>query len=268
MTAPFIPPSHSESEGHPIRQLAMNQADFSIHAPADGVLKLAQAILIYRGASGDALATVHEVEPIDGEPVIGAGRSLTPRAAMALARSLLKRAAHGGFLPDNVLFMAGDLILWWLKPATRHVTFRVSERDAPLLGGVERGESVPHPGLVFAASGREWRVWAVKGVQRPTLATPLFQAPYFNVDAKGRICQGSVPKPDGTTAEKIDAWNDAFFRSYFTHPNVAAKLLRYPGGSFAFWRHTLDQRFKRFPERVLVPLDTTLGALLAIRKAR
>lgn len=256
------------SPAHLIRKPTMNQADFSIHAPTDGVLHLAQAVLVYRGTSGDALATVHEVEQINGEAVIGAGRTLTPRSSMALARALLKRGAHGGFLPDNVLFVAGDLILWWLRPTTRHVTFRVSEREAPLLGAVERGESVPHPGLVFAASHREWRVWAVKGTQRPTLATPLFQAPYFNVDAKGHICQGSVPKPDGTTAEKIGAWNDAFFRSYFTHPNVAAKLLRYRGGSFAFWRDMLDGRFKRFPERVLVPLDATLGVLLGMKEGR
>lgn len=244
----------------------MNQADFSIHAPTDGVLKLDQAVLIYRGASGSALATVHEVEEVDGEPVIGAGRAMTPRSVLALARALLKRAAHGGFLPDNVLFFAGDLILWWVRPAMRHVAFHVSERDAELLGGVERGESVPHPGLVFAASGREWRVWAIKGAQRPTLATPLFQAPYFNVDARGHICQGSVPKPNGTTAEKIDAWNDAFFRSFFTHPNVAAKLVRYPGGSYAFWRNMLDRGFARFPQRVLVPLNATLGGLLGTKE--
>lgn len=246
----------------------MNQADFSIHVPTDGVLKLDQAVLIYRGASGGALATLHQVEHIDGEPVIGAGRAMTPRSALSLARALLKRAAHGGFQPDNVLFVAGDLILWWLRPGLRHVNFRVSEHDAALLGGAERGESVPHPGLVFAASSREWRVWAVKGSQRPTPATPLFQAPYFNVDAKGHVCQGSVPRPDGTTTEKIEAWNDAFFRSYFTHPNVSAKLVAYRGGGFGFWRDMLDRRFGRFPQRVLVPMNLTLGALLGIKEGR
>ena len=52
------------------------------------------------------------------------------------------------------------------------------------------------------------------------------------------------------------------FHSYFTHPNVAGKLLNYRGGSYAFWRDMLNQRFKRFPERVLVDTKTTLGQLL------
>ena len=88
---------------------------------------------------------------------------------------------------------------------------------------------MPLPGLVFGASSRAWRVWAVKGSRRPTLGTPLFQAPFFNVNAHGHICQGNVPVPEGTTVEKIGAWNDAFFHSYFTHPNVVGKLLNYRG---------------------------------------
>ena len=105
-------------------------------------------------------------------------------------------------------------------------------------------------------------MWAVKGSRRPTPKTALFQAPFFNVDGHGHICQGNAPVPEGTTVEKIGAWNDAFLRSYFTHPNVAGKLLRYRGGSYAFWRDMLDQRFTRFPERVLVDAKTTLGQLL------
>ncbi|MDF3831430.1 PRTRC system protein B [Cupriavidus basilensis] len=242
----------------------MNEAEFSIHTPRDGILKLERAVLIYQGASGSALATVHDVEDVDGEPVIGAGQAMTPRTALELARALLKRAAHGGFLPETVLYMDGDLILWWVPPARRHIAFRMSEQDAPKLGAVERGEAVPQPGLVFAASSRIWRVWAVKGNARPTPATELFQAPYFNVDAQGHICQGNVPKPEGTTAEKIGAWNDAFFRSYFTHPNGAGRLVRCRGGAYAFWRDMLDGRYPRFPERVLVPSKTTLGALLGL----
>lgn len=240
----------------------MNEAEFSIQTPTDNVLKLDQAVLLYHGRSGSALATVHEVITVDGAPVIGAGRAMTAQAARELAEALLQRAAHCGFLPETVLYLQGDLLVWWVPPARRHLAFRVGTEQAEAFGGCERGETVPQPGLVFAAASNVWRVWAVKGRNRPTPQTPLFQAPYFNVDGQGRICQGNVPVPEGTTVEKIGAWNDAFLRSYFTHPNVTGKLLRYRGGAYAFWRDMLDGRFTRFPERVLVDAKTTLGQLL------
>lgn len=244
----------------------MNQAEFYIQAPSTGTVHLRRAVLIYDGQQGSALATVHDITEVDGEPVIGAGQAMTPRAAMDLARALLKRAAHGGFLPETVLFMDGDALVWWVPPARRHIAFRVEEEHAEDFGARERGESVPHPGLVFAVSSTVWRVWAVKGTARPTPLTPLYQAPYFNVDVQGNICQGNTPVPEGTTVEKIAAWNEAFLRSYFTHPNGPGKLVRYRGGTYAFWRDMLDGHFRRFPERVLVDVKTTLGGLLSIKE--
>lgn len=237
----------------------MNQAEFRIRTQTDGILRLAQAVLIYQGASDSALATVHQVEEVDGEPVILAGQAMTPRAAIQLARALSKSVAHGGFLPETVLYMDGDLLLWWVPPAKRHIVFR-----APELGAPERGEVVPHPGLVFAASSRVWKVWAVKGRSRPALQTPLFQSPYFNVWEGGDICRGNVQVPEGTTPEKIDAWNAAFLGSFFTHPNSKGKLVRYRGGAYPFWRDMLDGKFKKFPERVLIDAKTTLGKLLGM----
>jgi PRTRC genetic system protein B len=243
----------------------MNEAQFHLNMPSDDRLKLSAAVLIYRGTGQDALATLHDIHEVEGETVIGAGRPMTPRKALELSRALLKRVAHGGFLPSNVLYLDADAMVWWMPPAQRHVAFRVEPGEEATFGGAERGATVPHPGLVFAASSRTWRVWAVKGDQRPTPATTLWQAPYFNIDAQGRICQGSAPRPDGTAIEKIEAWNDAFFRSYFTHPNVPGQLLRYGGGAYAFWRDMLDGRFRRFPERVLRTLDTTLGEVLGVQ---
>jgi PRTRC genetic system protein B len=240
----------------------MHPADFTLHVPAGNVLRLARAVLLYQGHGGDALATVHDIKESDGVPVIGAGRAMGAQTARSLALALLQRAAPLGFLPETVLCQHGDLLLWWAPPARRHIVLRVDAAHAEALGGAERGEAVPHPGLVFAASGRAWQVWAVKGRRRPTPKTPLFQAPYFNVDGAGRICQGNVPVPDGTTVDRLGAWNDAFWHSTFTHPNVRGPLVRYPGGAHVFWRDLLDQRFQRFPERVLVDASTTLGALI------
>jgi PRTRC genetic system protein B len=236
----------------------MNQAKFEIRTHTDGTLALREAVLIYRGAQGTAFATVHDIAVIDGEATILAGKAMTPRAAIALAKGLSKAVSHGGFIPESALYIDGDLLLWWVPPARRHIAFRSKE-----LGADERGEVVPHPGLVFAASSRVWAVWAVKGDRRPALDTPLYQAPYFNVWQDGRICQGNVEVPQGTTAEKIDAWNAAFFGSFFTHPNVPKNLVKYRGGSTRFWRDMLDGKFATFPEKVLVPANATLQDLLA-----
>ncbi len=238
----------------------MNQADFQLRTQTDGVLHLQEAVLIYRGGQGAAFATVHDIAHVDGEPTILAGKAMTPRAAITLARDLSQGVRHGGFIPETVLYLDGDLLLWWAPPMQRHIAFRSTNMGAT--DGNERGETVPHPGLVFAASGSVWSVWAVKSDQRPTPDTTLYQAPYFNVWEGGRICQGNVQMPDGTTAEKIDAWNAAFFGSFFTHPNIRKNLLRYRGGSIKFWRDMLDGKFARFPEKVLVPLDATLRDLL------
>lgn len=136
----------------------MNEAEFLIRTPQDEAMTLDSAVLIYKGQKGGAMATVHEIENVDGEAVIGAGRAMTSRSARLLSKALLKNASIGGYVPETVLYMDGDVLVWWLPPAPRHIAFRVSKENAELFGGTERGETVPHPGLVFAASPRFWRV--------------------------------------------------------------------------------------------------------------
>ena len=66
----------------------MNQAEFQLRTPSDSTLALAQAILIYKGRSGNVLATVHGIEDVDGEAVIGAGQAVTLTLAESLAEGI------------------------------------------------------------------------------------------------------------------------------------------------------------------------------------
>ncbi len=141
----------------------MLQPDFKIRSQTGGTLRLTQAVLIYQGDHDCALATVHNVEDVDGQPVILAGQAMTPRAANQLSRALSKSVSHGGFLPETVLYTNGDLLVWWVPPAKRHIVFKAEELKTKW-GTAERGEVVPHPGLVFATSSTIWKVWAIKGV--------------------------------------------------------------------------------------------------------
>ena len=237
---------------------------FEVVAASEATMTLSRAILLYRGSTDFTFATVHDIGTKDGVPLILEGKALTPTIAVELARDIAKDATRGGFVPSNLLYIDGDAIAWWLAPARRHVAFR-----SPELGAAERGEVVPHPGIVFKVDGlRRWHVWAVKGDERPVESTPMFQAPYLNVSSDGAICTGNVPLPEGTTAERIDAWNRAFFGSFFTHPNTRGKLVTYKGGAHQFWRDMLDRRHAEFPERVLVPLKQTLVDVLGPRGKR
>ena len=236
----------------------MRKVNFEVIAGHQSPLTLSKAILLYQGKDQNTFATVHDIALQGKTPVILEGKSITVEAVVRLAIDLSKNAIRGGFVPANLLFLDGDVMAWWLPPARRHIAFRAAE-----LGASECGEVVPHPGLVFRIDGmRRWHVWAVLGAERPCETTALFQAPYFNVSSDGAICTGNVSLPDGNTAERIGAWNDAFFGSFFTHPNVHGKLVTYKGGAFKFWRDMLDGRHGEFPEHVLVPAKRTLADAL------
>lgn len=229
----------------------MSEARFEVRVRQEDTLTLSHAVLIYRDRAEAALATIHAIEEVDGQPAILPGKAMSARHAAALARSLAASVRQGGWLPENVLYLEGDRIVWWVAPHRQHIAFKTNET---LIG--ERGAEVPHPGLVFAAARHTWAVWAVKGTKRPGPDTVLYRAPYMNTYVDGTICAGNVALPKATAAERIAAWNDAFFRSFFTHPNGA--MVKYPGGMLAFWRDLLDGKFARFPGEVLIPAGTTL----------
>ena len=235
---------------------------------ADLRLALSRAILIYEG-NGHAFATVHRVAPDPkGSPIILAGKAMTVQALTALRRRLTKRDCGSAYIPANLLLRTEDSLAWWVPPTSRQVWFR---SDDPRLGGPQRTAVVPHPGLVFAVMtggrSRRWLVWAVKGNGRPIPETPLYRSPYWNTWANCAICVGNVELPKLADATALEAWTDAFFRSWFTHPNdESAKLVNFPGGSYAFWRDMLDGKHVAFPEDALVPVQMTLADLYSKRR--
>jgi PRTRC genetic system protein B len=238
----------------------MPNAQFQLNLREAGTMQLAQAVLIYRptcAGTDHAYASVHDIALTDGGPIIRAGKPITPRAALRIAHALSSNTGHSGYLPGNVLYADADKLVWWVPPHRRHMAFRCP--DAAL---GDQSAVVPHPALVFMVSGTRWMVWAHKGRARPVPESLMWQAPYFNVGGDGAICRGNVATPTGTTADRIGAWEDAFFRSYFSHPNLPKGLVRHPKGAYAFWAEMMDGQFARFPQRALVPTGARLGELV------
>lgn len=229
---------------------------------------LIAAILVYgrsvshQGVPRAEWLSIHDVEQCDGkQPVIAPGRAATREGLRQVLDGIAGKQRHvPALFQPNLLAQGDGYLVWWVPPMKRQVWFNA---EAPI--GARTGE-VPLPGLVFMVNldtNRGWHVYAVKGSDRPTANTPLFKAPFFNVWEGGAVCVGNVATPTKQAAMQPEAWGDAFFRSYFTHPNIHKDLVNYRPGIYQFWNRLLDGKWESFPDDRLVSANTTVAAEFA-----
>jgi|GEM_PF-433264 len=242
----------------------MAHVKLQIRSAGEERYRLERAILIYESnfhASGvpnghEPYATLHNIVRGKGGPQLAPGVPATAEACAAFAQAMQDHAAFAGFISPNILYVGPRLTAWWRAPAPARVWFKVEEareEKTPASQRIgERSAITPQPGLIFACADSEWHVFAVKGADRPGPATQIWRAPYFNVWELGHICEGNIERPKRVSSDTIDRFERAFFDSRFTHPNAHKGLVNFKGGSHAFWRAMLDQRWKHFPERCLV----------------
>ncbi len=226
------------------------------------VMKLAAALLVYRGPQ-HTFVTAHEVlQPAAGACELLPGTPITREAAARLLDGLNVGLSYKGLIPERLMAIAPGAMAWWCPPCKRTVWFACPDDERGRAIGT-RNAVTSHPGLVFAVAGARWYVFAVKGDQRPRAEARLYRAPYFNVWAdRGEICTGNVHLPAATGPEAVEAFERAFFESRFTHPNQGFRV-RLRGGGYALWRRLLDEKGRHpFPGQVLVPTTYTLSALV------
>jgi PRTRC genetic system protein B len=196
---------------------------------------------------------LHEVKYLpDKAPCLCAGQSVTTGFLEALAKGL--GASMGAeVLPENVLARTPELIAWWSRAQPRLMFFGDGNAEAKKLNG----KMYPHPALVFMIHGRELLVRALAENRRPTANTRLKNAPYWNTDAHGRVCLGSMRVPEEASVSSVSGWENAYFASEFTHPSGAARLTTHPGGFLGLWSSLAGQK-RRFPAKLLADTKQTL----------
>lgn len=238
-------------------------------------IALSQAILIYtddnkRSHAGSGTQAVYAtVNPVqnfgtDANPnfQIAAGRPVTREALVSMFKELAKNhSLNTDILPENVLSISADHMVWWLAAGERNVFFKNKELGT-------RAAKVPHPALMFAVVKGQWYIFALAKNERPTAETALHFAPYFNVYDSCAICIGSAQVPRGISANATAQWENAFFESEFTHINGSKKKSTHPRGEYALWKELLDGVYQTFPVEFLAPTESTLATLMAaIRKS-
>jgi PRTRC genetic system protein B len=220
---------------------------------------LKQAVMLYQDG-GRAFATLHEVKHRPNEaPYLCAGQSVTTGFLETLAKGLGASMA-AEVLPEHVLARTPDLIAWWCRARPRLMFFGEGNAETRALNG----KVYPHPALVFVIQGRELFVRALAKNRRPTANTRLCNAPYWNTDAHGGVCLGSMRVPDETGVASLTGWEDAYFASEFTHPSGAVRLTTHPGGFLGLWS-SLAGRKRAFPVKFLAETKQTLKELVERR---
>ncbi|AIU28361.1 hypothetical protein LV28_18900 [Pandoraea pnomenusa] len=223
----------------------------TIQSNRDAVLVPRSALVMYRDdGSAHAFATCHPIHFIGDVPHLGPGTALNHDHLADFAAVAQKQAAYAGFVPERLIYTQPNLIAWWRPAGKRHVWFSTGDAIGQRAGATE------HPPLVFVASHRGWHVFALRTNTRPTPESALFNAPYYNVWQDGRICAGNAQTPKSATPDSIKGFEDAFFRSRFTHPNQP-RLIKRKGGATQLWLDLLDG--VAFPLAALIPAGETLA---------
>jgi len=226
-----------------------------INIGANHEFKLSEAVLIYRGGSDGAFASLHKVKQAeDGIPYLTPGEALTTAFLRTLAQGLGAQVKPE-ILPDNLLARTTDMLVWWSRPQQRVMFFGGVNEEGRKLNGL----LFPHPPLIFKVVGRDFFVRAISTSSRPSSKTPMKTAPYWNTDC--RVCPGSMRIPETFDVASIPQWEDAFFQSEFTHAAGAVKLTSHPEGFIGLWRSLVGK--KRFPVQYLADAAETLQEFVA-----
>ncbi len=195
--------------------------------------------------------------PINAHP-------LTVKEAQALAKALNTEKEKNkaflkpkGILPTNILFInpsENGTVLWYTKAQQRPLFF-VKDLEIP------NGKAHVPP-MLWYANRNSLFVFALTSDRRPHEKTPLLYAPFFNVYENGNVCMGTVDvniKNSTSVEEFIEAWENYFFNSYFSHLMQNHNPVK--GNCVSLWKE-LIKTGNAFPKEVLKKNNRTLKNLL------
>jgi PRTRC genetic system protein B len=213
--------------------------------------ELREALLVYRD-NQSSFITRHDVTAgKDAPPTLGPAQPLTVAFIESLVRSL-GGSIQAEVLPANILAKTDRMVAWWTAAGRRQMFYENSEGKAAELNGLV----FPQPPLVWRVSNGELNIRALSENKRPEGATKLAVAPFWNLSDDGRVCVGTMRRPESASVAAIAAWERGFYESAFTHANVG-RLTRHEGGFEGLWTGLAGRR-QRFPLETLIVLPQTL----------
>jgi PRTRC genetic system protein B len=161
-----------------------------------------------------------------------------------------------GLLPENVLHVNAKLgyAVWHTPEQKVNLLFKKEL-------GIACGEAFI-PAMVWKARKDSLYVYAMKESKRPTGATKLYFAPFFNIHGDGNVCMGTVNieiDKHYCLEDFIKAWEDYFFNSYFSH--LIGNYSPTKGNIVQLWKGLVGTD-RKFPNEVLIKNGKQIKDLL------
>lgn len=161
-----------------------------------------------------------------------------------------------GLLPEKILHVNSKLgfAIWYTHEQKVNLLFK---QDL----GIPCGEAFV-PSMIWKATKNSLDVYAIKENQRPTEATKLYFAPFFNIHENGNVCMGTVDieiDKHSHLEDFVKAWEDYFWSSYFSH--LIGNYSPVKGNIVQLWKGLIGTD-KAFPNDVLIKNSKQLKELL------
>ena len=224
----------------------------------------ATALLIYtcKESHGDGYVEKYDIGP-NGRPINA--RPLSLDEARELATSLNPDEPENiavlrpkGLMPECILHVDPlphqEVVIWYTPPQLEAELYFSDFLQIP-------NGRAHLPGLVWKATRSGLKVFATATKSRPTAKTPLYYAPFFNLDKLGTVCMGTVNTEIAEKAsidEFIKAWQHFFFNSYFSH--LMGEHTPLTVNVVQFWQSHIDSG-QPFPAELLVKSNFTLESI-------
>ena len=162
-----------------------------------------------------------------------------------------------GILPTHILHInpsENGSVLWFTKSMKRQLFFTENLE-------IPKG-TAEIPAMLWLATQRSLKIFALANNRRPTEKTELFYAPFFNVYEDGNVCMGTVDvhiQNSTSLKEFTEKWEDYFFNSYFSHLMNEHNPIN--GNCVNLWKSLINTE-KPFPKEALKKANATLKNLL------
>jgi len=160
-------------------------------------------------------------------------------------------------MAGNVLYIdpsPNGFVMWYTKAARKQLFFVENL-------GIPNGTAAI-PSLLWVADKRKLYIYALKTDRKPTAATALYHAPFFNVYSEGNVCMGTVDvniRNSASLEEFTAAWESYFFKSYFSHLMQHHNPVQ--GNCVSLWKK-LSGTNEAFPKDILKKTNKTVKSIL------